>query len=375
MKDHAISFFGLCLALLVFALPAPAEALEITDLAGRKVMLEKPAQTVVLGDGRVIPAIALLDRDDPTARITALISNLNWTDPRLLAELRDKFSSARSMQVFSGSADTVSVEKIITLAPDAAIFGVHDHGPGTRSHELIAQLEASGTAVVFIDFRMDPLKNTVPSIRVLGQLLGREKEAEEFIEFYSSRKQRVERRISKLIAKRPSVFLQVHAGRRQCCSGMAHGMLGPFVTFAGGHNISADVTPAMVGLHTLEFLVTANPDIWIGTASGEKYEVEQGTPVITLGSGVDAAFGRKTLQMALKSDELTVLKAYQQGRAHAIWHNFYNSPLNIFVLEQFAKWFHPQLFEDVDPHGTLTEIDRRFLPLDLNGRYSVSLRK
>ncbi|MCE1709281.1 ABC transporter substrate-binding protein, partial [Enterobacter hormaechei] len=74
------------------------------------------------------------------------------------------------------SADSVSAEKVLTLTPDVAIFGLSGHGPGKNS-ELVQQLEKAGVPVVFVDFRNDPLKNTLPSIRMLGKVLHREEQA------------------------------------------------------------------------------------------------------------------------------------------------------------------------------------------------------
>lgn len=39
-------------------------------------------------------------------------------------------------------------------------------------------------AVIYVDLRIDLLNNTVPSVRLLGEVLNRQQRAEQFIEFY-----------------------------------------------------------------------------------------------------------------------------------------------------------------------------------------------
>ncbi|MEM9442948.1 MAG: ABC transporter substrate-binding protein, partial [Pseudomonadota bacterium] len=52
---------------------------------------------------------------------------------------------------------------------------------------------------------------------------------------------------------------------------------------------------------------------------------------------------------------------------------FYNSPYHFVALQTFAKWFHPDLFEDVDPIANFEELHDRFLPIDFSGVFWASL--
>lgn len=352
-----------------------AEPLTLVDLAGRTVTLERPVSRFVMSEGRYIPLLALLRPQDPTAGLVGTMSGLGDTDPALEAQLFEKFPSARGIARFGNrSADSVSAEKIISLAPQLAIFGLSDHGPGSRAGELIDQLSAAGVTVVFIDFRLDPLNNTLPSIELLGQILNAEARASDYAAFYQDRMIRIRNRTAD-IAKRPSVFLQVHPGRFECCWGMAEGMLGPFVTVAGGRNIADAVAPGPTAQHTAEFLLTENPDVWIGTASGTLEEHLATASPVALGAGMTHEMAGESLERYLSAPEFQALDAVRQGRAHSIWHNFYNSPFNIVALEAFAKWIHPELFEDTDPQATLQTILERFTPFELEGTYTATVQR
>ena len=66
------------------------------------------------------------------------------------------------------------------------------------------------------------------------------------------------------------------------------------------------------------------------------------------------------------------LKAVTSGLAHALWHHYYNSPLNVVAVQVLATWFHPELFPDLDPVASLDTVHRRFLPGPVSGVYWIS---
>ncbi len=67
------------------------------------------------------------------------------------------------------------------------------------------------------------------------------------------------------------------------------------------------------------------------------------------------------------------LSAVRSGHVHGLFHNLVNLPLNVLVAEALAKWIHPDLFADIDPQATLTEINARFLAVPFTGTYWVTL--
>lgn len=359
--------------LLLWMSWAAAAPIQITDIAGRTVTLAQPAQRFVISEGRYVLTLSLLRPDNPVQGLVGMMQPVSWTYPDLEAQLHAKFPAAKDIALF-GHQDqsSVSVEKIIDLKPQVAIFGVHDHGPGTQNAELLQQLEKAGIQIVFIDFRLDPLRNTVPSVRILGQVLGAEEQAEKFIDFYQQRRAAIAKRLDS-VEEKPTVFLQAHAGRFDCCVGMADGMLGPFVAAAGGRNIADAVAPGPTSKHTLEFLLLENPDVWIGTASGTAADVQDGKEWVALGPGMTDESARRSLQRYLSAVEFQAMDAVRTGRAHAIWHDFYNSPLNIVALEAFTRWIHPRTFADLDPEHTLRTLFEAFTPFAWQGVATVNL--
>lgn len=373
-SSHFVCAAGLLVA-SAFSGQTTAETVTVTDLVGREVTVELPVERFVVSEGRYIPLLALLRPENPVRGLVGTMSPLGWTQPEIERQLHEKFPAAKEIARFgSRSAVSVSAEKIIELQPSLAIFGLNDHGPDSKNAELIAQFEAGGISVVFIDFRQDPAANTVRSIELIGRLLEAEARAADYIAFHRERWETVISRTNEL-RERPSVFVHIHPGRHDCCWAMADGMLGPMVGLAGGRNIANAVAPGPFSHHTAEFLLHEDPDVWIGTASGRVGEYLANERPVAIGPGMDAEMARQSLERYLSAPEFRSLTAVRSGRAHAIWHNFYNSPFNIVALEAFARWIHPDLFADTDPQATLQEIFDRYLPFELDGVYFASLAR
>lgn len=362
---------------LVLALPlvlpgAPAlAAIDLVDIAGREVHLDAPAGKLLLGEGRYVVALGVLDLRDPLSRVAGMLGEFEAFDPLGYARYRETFPQIANVPIFGHtSADSASIEKAIAIRPDVAVFGLQSHGPSATSATVIAALEAAGIPVVFIDFRADPLTNTAPSIRILGRLLGLEDRAEAFAAFYETEMKRVTDRLAGADIERPRVMLEAHVGMRdECCFSIARGLLADLITAAGGQNMSADYLPGPVGMVNLETVIAERPDIYIGTAIGTPETMTDGR--IALGAGISPELAAQSLTHAMDRPGLRDLEAVRAGRVYGIWHHFYNSPLNVYAVQRFAKWFHPDLFADLDPEATMAGMLAWFQPVDLTGTYAT----
>ena len=361
--------------LLPLASAAAADRAEVTDLAGRKVAVPAKVERIILGEGRYVPILAILDREDPIRRVVGQLGEFQRLDPGSYAQYLARFPRLGEIpQIGRVSADSFSVAQAIALEPDVAIFGLEGHGPSPNTAEVIAQLEAAGVTVVFVDFRRDPLKNTRRSIDVLGRVLGREAEAAEFLAFYDAELKRVTDRLA-TVSERPSVFLESRVGLNDlCCETMVNGMMGRFIDLAGGRNAAAGIVPGEVGTVNVEHLLTHEPDIYIGTATGAIATAAQTPNRIVLGAGVTPEMARASLEHATRRTGIGDLAAVREKRAYAVWHHFYNSPFNVAAVQAFAKWFHPAAFADLDPEATMRTLYARFQPFPLDGTYWISLK-
>lgn len=359
------------LILIAWLASLPVLAQTVVDLAGRSIAVPLKVERILLGEGRFVPALAILERGDPLRRVTGMLGEWEQFDAAGYAQYRARFPHiARIVRIGRTTGDSFSVEQAIALRADLAIFGLEGHGPSPHDTATLERLKKAGVTVAFIDFRQDPIRNTPASMKLLGALLGRDKEAAEFNAFYTRELARV---TSKLPAETaPRVFIENRVGLgAECCATMGHGMMGTFVDLAGGANIARDKVPGTHGTLSLEYLLANQPDVYIGTAIGTP-GARDGR--IALGADVAPNAARASLAAALKRPGIAQLKAVRSGRAYAVWHHFYSSPFNVAAVQAFAKWLHPERFADLDPDKTLRTLYARFQPVPFSGTYWVSLK-
>lgn len=346
---------------------AGAQARQVTDLAGRVVTVPDHPRRVLLGEGRFVFAMALLDRADPVARVVGWQGELKQQDPYSWQQLVKRFPKAAEVPLIGTTSEaSVSPEKIVALRPDVAVFSLSGHGPG-RNNPMIASLQQAGIPIVFIDFRQHPVQNTVPSLRILGQALDRQEQAERYIAFYESHMAKVRDLVQPVPqAERPRVFVEMLAGVwPACCHTTGNGSFGDLLQAAGGVNVAAPVLPGAIGDVSMEFLLQSQPRVYIATGSRS----EPGRPGLLAGPGAAADVSATSLSALLQRDGIRDLEAVKRGRAFGIWHAFYNSPYNVAAVEAMAKWLYPERAAALDPHATLDTLYRDFLDLDGAGTY------
>lgn len=350
----------------------------VTDLADRQVSIPESVNRVILGESRYIPALAILDGDATVDRLAGILPDFEQTDPGGYAQYLRRFPAlAEVPRVGHASADSFSLESVLAIGADLAIFSLEGHGPGAHNRALIERLERAGVAVVFVDFRQQPLVNTPRSMALLGDVLGREQEAQRFNRFYREELARVSEVVSDIPPdNRPRVFLHSRLGLHDsCCETMVRGMMGRFIDAAGGRNVATDRVPGVSGVMNLEYLLSDPPDRYLATAIGSrKYRVSDADqPYVVLGAGVDGPMARESFRRATDRPGLRALEPIRERRAMAIWHHFYNTPMNVVAVQALARWLHPQALSELDPEQTLETFYREFQPVPLDGRYWITL--
>ncbi len=345
---------------------SPAAPLTVTDLAGRTVKIPANPHRILLGESRLLSAVALLEGQKPLARIVGWQGDLPTMDPQTYDAYAHKFPEIRQIPLIGkATEDSISDEKALALKPDVAIFSVAGHGP-SRYNALVKQLEATGTTVVFIDFRVHPMQNTLPSIKLLGEVLHREPQANAYIQFYQQHLAAVENVVKTIPEnQRPKVFVDMLAGvwDAGCCHTAGKGNFGEFVQAAGGRNIAADLLPGVLGDISMEQVIASQPDVYIATGSRTK----PGLASLRVGALTSEHDADASLAQLVARPGFDTIKAIHDGRVHGISHNYYDSPYNIIAIEAFAKWFYPQQFKSLDVKATQDELYRRFLAVPDSG--------
>ncbi len=357
------------LALGVFSLSAQAD-ITVHDIEGREVTLEKPAENIVLAEGRQLIALSLLDKD-PVHWLLGWGSDMKRS-PELYEIYHQRAPELDDLPIVGDGPGpgSISVEKIISMNPDAVVLS-RSQIPVSQGQELMHQLDAAGIPVVFIDFATDPLDDTVPSLRALGTLLGREDQAERYISFYEKKRQAVLDRVGKVSeADRPTVMIEAHAGMNECCNSPGQGSFDYFAKRLNVDNIGADVLKGKSGRIDPEYVLTRDPDVYIATGGGYLRRVNG----LVLGPDVSESDARQSLKHILERPLIGHLSAVENGRVHGLYHHLINTPLNILVLEEMAKWSYPERFQNIDAHQTLEDINEHYISDPFTGLLWVDLK-
>ncbi|MEJ2623559.1 MAG: ABC transporter substrate-binding protein [Pseudolabrys sp.] len=332
----------------------------VTDMLGRTVTLRAPAKRIVLAESRHILTVGLIDKD-PVSLVAAWGNDLKRYSPETFAALRKRFPKADAIPEVGGlSGGAFSMEAVIAAKPDLVIFTLYGPAP-----EGIKKLDAARIPYVFVDFFQKPLTKTVPSMRMLGKLLGREREAEAFVAYYESHMAGVASRLAKAETK-PAVFFHLNPDGKDCCFTSGPGNMSDFIAAAGGHNIGADKVPGAIGKLNLEYVLSRDPDFYL--VGGGSTVALNG---LKIGPSIPESDARDTLTKIMESPGVASLRAVRERRAGGIWLFFFDNPLFFVGVEEMAKMLHPAEFSDIDPDRTMAELNQRFLAFPLEGTFWV----
>ncbi|GAK69994.1 putative ABC transporter substrate-binding protein [Agrobacterium rubi TR3 = NBRC 13261] len=365
-------------ALILALIATPALSAEIIDSAGRKVEIDSPAKRVIVGEARQVHVIAALKGDKTFDTIVGWRDDLIKKDPDSYAAYVERFPQIAKLPLFGYLPQgEFSLEQAISLSPDVITLNLEVEKTAKESG-FEEKAAAAGIKVVYLDFRLDPEKNSENSIRILGTIFGAEQRAEEFIAYRRAQIALVTDKLASVKdLKRPGVFIERApgiSGEDACCRTFGPVNFGTMVEQAGGHNIAADVIKTTFGDLNPEQLLVSNPDHVIVTGSNwaAESDINQFVPV---GRGADMALSRQRLAKLMTRTPFPELDAVKKGNVHAVWHQFYGAPYEFFPIQQFAKWFHPDLFADLNPEKNFEEFHQKFLPVTYKPGYFVSLEK
>lgn len=360
---------------LFYAATSFAAPITVTDIAGRNVTVNAPVSRVMLADSRVLVALNILHPQSPLKGIIAWDDALIKKAPDLSEVYSKKFPELSKIPVFPNPYTTdFSVEKALVAQPDLLIFDIGLKSKLTESGTL-SLLEKSGLPVIFIDFRQYPLKNTMPSMTLLGQVFGEPQQAESFNQFYQQRLDLIRSKVATLDkSQHPSVFIERAAGisgEDYCCKTFGNGNFGEFVETAGGNNLGSQwFSTGMGGEINEEQLIHSDPNYYLMTAA-DWDSTRKGSSSVPLGYTGDKAKSQARLTKLMERPKLRSLSAYQNKQVLALYQQYYDTPFNIIAVEAIAKFLHPNLFTELDPQADSDYLHKTFTALEGDGVFWV----
>lgn len=340
-----------------------AETIEVTDLAGRVVKVTRDPQKIVLSEGRQLYTLAMLDRDDPFKRVVGWGNDLIANDPGAWDKYLAKFPKAKDVADMGNPyAADVSMEKIASLGTEVYILDLSNYFKAQETG-LLGKLEKAGIATIFVDFRQDPTQNVLPSVQLLGRVLGREKEANAFADYYLQQTRRIYARVGAIPDnKKPLVFVERAAGLLPCCATFGPFNFGRFIEEAGGRNWGSQYFSAFQAQAAQEKVLSDNPDVYFLTGANW-YGSNPGSTAVSLGYDATPEKVQKELSALMNRPGFQQLKAVQGKKVMAFYHQFYDAPYYFVAELAMAKELYPDLFKDIDPEAVFKEFHEKFLPI------------
>lgn len=354
--------FALALLALAASACASTYPLSVVDLAGRTVVLPRAPQRIFLQNGNDLMALALLDREDPFARLAGWNNQLGASDPSVWRVVQRRWPGAAGVPLLNfDDTGHVDLEALVRLRPDLVLLNVtaRESVEGGPVGAILARLHIP---VLYIDSSRDPVGNVTKTVALLGRALDRETQAAEYLDFYRQRLAALQAQIAQE-PYRPRVFIEARAGQRgldYCCQTQGRTSWGLLIEAVGGRNIGSQLLSGETGQVPIETLIRIKPDVLVMTGTprlrrgGQSVPLGYGVSMAEVQAGLAAVMGRPALRFAAKTPEACV---------HAFNHQFYNSVFNIVALEYLARALYPERFAGLAPDDTYRQMVARFTTL------------
>jgi iron complex transport system substrate-binding protein len=301
--------------------PEPGEMVTVFDKDGNGIEVTYPVDKVI----------------SINSGMTALIYALGQGD-KLVG--RDAFSTfpetaTENVVVVAETSAKTNLELMIGQAPEVVV------ADGMFHSENRDKLGTAGISS-YVDSTSDP-ERLVPLIQNLGLMLGAEDRAEELVQFVTQKVNIVDERIAELEREggdKPKVFFEWNSPLK---TGNAQTSFHAPIAQAGGINIAADQevrTPDM----SSEWVIQQNPDVIINRISGDATLEEM----------------QQTRDEIMNRPGWENINAVKNNRVYVIKADVFLTFRYPVGLLYYATWFHPELFQDIDPEAVHQEVIETF---------------
>ncbi len=329
-----ITAAGLTTALVVSTMTgAAASSVTVTDSLGQTISLDLPIQRIVALNSDTLEVLRTLDAEELVVGVFSEIG-------------RDSgFWGSLAAKTPVGSWRDPDIEAIAALNPDLVI--AYSRNPGSSLEE---RMRIFGIQVLRFDFyKIETLEREV---EVLGELLGREKEARRFCEWHHRYLEVIQKGITP-DASRPTVYIESYSDYHAAGPGSGGNQM---CVMAGGKNAAEgfDIPYPRV---TPEWVMVQNIDVIIKAAScGDGCNVA----VATLNRRREAVMDRPGWNR---------IPAVRAGDVYVMESSIWTGPRAVIGIACMAKWFHPGLFPNLDPRAMHREYLASFQGVSCQGTF------
>jgi len=153
--------------------------------------------------------------------------------------------------------------------------------------------------------------------------------------------------------EKPKVFFEWRGKDHGRQTGNKNAAFYPMCKKAGGIDIAADL-PVLFPVVDLEWILERNPDVIVGNSYGGGYETDDESEL--------KAHYDEIIELP-GFDNVTAVK---DNRVYILNNRMFCGPSYIVGLSYLAKWFHPHLFEDLNPQEIHQEYIDKFCGIDFD---------
>lgn len=337
----------------------------VTDVLGREVSFEAPAQRVIVGfypeDYMAIGTEAAYDNVVGMAKYIWQARSANWD-----AYIKHRPSLAQIPEIGRVDTNTFSIEKVISLNPDLLMLADWQYkGLGSE----IARIEQAGIPVVVVDYNAQTLERHVQSTLLIGAITGQEERAKEIAGQYQQNLEMINQRLTEANLTKPRIYTEYGAaGVNETGYTFGKNMWGAIATMAGGDNISAPYVEWWGKLNP-EQVIAANPEVIVITG----YEAGSSEDAMVMGQGIEGDQARQRLAGFKQRLGWSSISAIQNNRLYAAYHGACRTIMDGAMLQFYAKILYPSLFSDLDPAKAYLDFYRSYLPITPQGTFVTQL--
>ncbi len=321
--------------------------LTLVDSADRIVTVNKPVEMIIFTHLSTAEGISILGAQDRVVSRDYVVSE-------------ELFPWLSELPIIAGAMGPYDVdyEKVFELDPDIFLTAVM---PMPGLEDVVATLEPEGIPVVALNFF--ELHTMVENTRKLRYILNTEEKGEEFIAFHEGVINDITEKTAGLSeAEKPRVFMETPGwSPEQLCTFTDEMPLAKYLfEITGAINIAADL-PAPGGWVPevdSEWLTEQNPDtvmaqIWPVFYPGSfGYEID------------DNSVANAAREQIMAIDVFAGGDAVLNDRVYLYHCDLLTTPRFAVGVAYWAKWFHPELFSELNPQDIHQEYLTDFLGID-----------
>ena len=346
---------------------AENKIIEVEDINGDKIVLEKPAEKIFLGF--YIENYLAVSGDFKLDRIVAMskgetkdLMNAMWTK---YAEVIPDLEGC----IDTGSIylDSFSMEKLIDAKPDLVILAPYQ---AKKLGDGINTIKNLGIPIAVVDYNSFTLEKHIKSTEILGKLLGTEERAKELIENYKKQTEDVENKLKEIQESEfKSVYFELASqGPETYGNSYGDSLWGNILKTAKCNNIAQGKVTDYGPLNP-EYVISSNPQLII--FSGQTNSKDQGKQRFEMGFDVKSERALETMNMYLKRPGWENLNAVKNKEIYGVDHSGLRTLYDYVYLQYIAKVIHPEKFADVDPLANLNEFYTKYLPVKPEGTFMI----